>query len=92
MTSAMAWKSFPYFLTPEETRGVVTPRSTYLSLEGHLLHVQLTEQCVGGGGAAGHGHHVLLRQRELRWWCRCCRVWCSRRPSATLEPGGTGST
>lgn len=31
------------------------------------------------------------RQRE-RWWCRCCRVWCSRRPNATFELGTTGST
>ena len=36
--------------------------AAYLSLEGHQLHVQLTEEGVGGGGAAGHGHHVLLCQ------------------------------
>lgn len=30
------------------------------------------------------------RQRE-RWWCRCCRVWFSRRPKASLAPGATDS-
>lgn len=36
--------------------------ASYLSLQGHQLHVQLSEERVGGGGAAGHGHHVLLGQ------------------------------
>lgn len=39
----------------EDERG-----GSYLSLERHQLHVQLTEERVGGGGAAGDGHHVLL--------------------------------
>lgn len=30
------------------------------------------------------------RQRE-RWWCRCCKVWFSRRPKASLAPGVIGS-
>lgn len=38
------------------------PGSKYLSLQGHQLHVQLTEEGVCGRGAAGHGHHVLLGQ------------------------------
>lgn len=39
----------------------------YLSLEGHQLHVQLAEERVGGGGAAGHGHHVLLGEVHALW-------------------------
>ncbi|KAG7236920.1 hypothetical protein INR49_000109 [Caranx melampygus] len=97
----MAWKSFPYFLTPaggsEPVEPVLSPpggsrtpteetgirqdhsgqqlgaftcapghahtrNSTHLSLEGHQLHVQLAKEGVGGGRAAGHGHHVLLGQ------------------------------
>ncbi|KAG7220235.1 hypothetical protein INR49_018355 [Caranx melampygus] len=43
-------------------RRVIRCSSTHLSLEGHQLHVQLAKEGVGGGRAAGHGHHVLLGQ------------------------------
>lgn len=43
-------------------------QTSYLSFKGDKLHVELSEDSVSSGGAAGHSHHVLLCEVHAFGW------------------------